>query len=144
MYQEQVWLPTGTTYNLRPKQYNTVYMYLFQVMLTCTRSLLNPFKNTNIVVCLCEPGRFHTALHSHLYSVVGGCPPLPNKNVSVSFILCSWHVLYHEEFYEDEECGSVPVCTYMDDKMAWIFSWMECRQLPCHVLGTVEGLWILS
>lgn len=51
MYLEQVWLPTGTKHNLHPKPYNTVNMYLFQVMLTCIKSLLNPFKNTELTLC---------------------------------------------------------------------------------------------
>lgn len=66
MYLEQVWLPTGTKHNLHPKLYNTVNMYLFQVMLPCIKSLLNPLKKKNCVFCLCEPGGFLKAFCSHL------------------------------------------------------------------------------
>lgn len=52
MYLEQVWLPTGTKHNLHPKLYNTVNMYLFQVMLPCIKSLLNPLKK-KIVCSVC-------------------------------------------------------------------------------------------
>lgn len=64
MYLDQVWLPTGTTYNLHPKLQNTVYMSLFNLHQKTTELFQN-YKQFS-VFCLCEPGRFLTAFCSHL------------------------------------------------------------------------------
>ena len=52
MYLDQVWLPTGKTYNLHPKPYNTVFMYLFNLHQEPTESFQN-YKQFS-VFCLCE------------------------------------------------------------------------------------------
>jgi len=146
MYLDQVWLPTGTTYNLHPKSYNTVFMYFFNLHQEPTES----FQNYNNLVCsVCVNRQIsYSLLFSPLVSSWWVSPSTKQKRISKLYSTaskqkCSWHVLYKRGFVKMKSNVALCSCMHIHGRQNGLILQLNgAETIAMSYPWKVEGLWI--